>query len=76
MERIRKLGDLPTTPYLEFLLKDSMGQRALENWVEIVTNLLNCDPNNFFKFQTNVGYDSVEIDFTHFAIMIFQWVTL
>ncbi len=55
-EMRRRLGQLPPSPYQEFILRSKEGQRRLKTWLTLVIRTLEGGKEAFFKDEERVGY--------------------
>ena len=52
----RRLGELPSSPYQEFIVRTEEGQRRLGIWAGLVIRSLKGEQKPFFKDEERVGY--------------------
>jgi hypothetical protein len=55
-ELTRRLGELPSSPYQEFIVRTEEGQRRLGIWADLVIRSLKGEQKAFFKDEERVGY--------------------
>jgi signal transduction histidine kinase len=68
----RRLGQLPWSPYQEFILKSDEGQSRLRAWVQLLIGALEGQEEAFFKDQEIVGYQRAAAGFaSEFSYQIY-----
>ena len=77
-EMNQRLGELPSSPYQEFIVRTEEGQRRLGIWVDLVIRSLVGEQNSFFKDEERIGYSRAiqgfQIDFSFQIHRYFQQI--
>jgi signal transduction histidine kinase len=73
-----RLGELPFSPYQEFIVRTEEGQRRLSIWADLVIRSLKGEQEAFFKDEERVGYSRAvqgfQIDFSFQIHRYFQQI--
>ena len=74
----RRLGELPSSPYQEFIVRTEEGQRRLSIWADLVIRSLKGEEEAFFRDEQRVGYSRAiqgfQIDFSFQIHRFFQQI--